>query len=110
MDKTTSRLEFVSDSNGKEYKVKAICDRAVYAKKSEDHLPGLNFLVSWKDYPKKENTWEPTSVVLHLRKLISNFYYNHSEKSTATFQPIDSALPIARHTIKPRAEVSSKQK
>ncbi len=43
-------------ADSKEYKVKAICDNAVYAKESEGYLPGLYYLVPWKSYLKGENT------------------------------------------------------
>ncbi len=58
VDETRSRLEFENEGNGKEYEVEAICDSAVYAKKSDSghHLPGLYYLVSWKGYPKERNT------------------------------------------------------
>ncbi len=47
VDEVTSQLEFEGDgSDGEEYKVEAIRDSAVYAKKSEGHLPGLYYLVS----------------------------------------------------------------
>ncbi len=110
VDETTSRLIFESDSNGKEYEIKAICDSAVYTRELEDYLPGLYYLVSWKGYPKEENTWEPALAVIHLHKLISNFHRDHPEKPTATSPPIDSAPPMARPTIKPKTETSSKQK
>ncbi len=110
VDETTSRLEFESDGDGKEYEVEAIRDNAVYARESEGHLPGLYYLVSWKGYSEEENTWEPASTVIHLRKLINNFHRDHPEKPTATSLPIDSAPPMARPTVKPRAETSSKQK
>ena len=42
--------------NNKEYKVEAIRDSAVYAKKADRYLPGLYYLVAWKSYPEKENT------------------------------------------------------
>ncbi len=45
VDETTSRLEFKSDGNGEEYKVKAICNSAVYARESEGHLLSLYYLV-----------------------------------------------------------------
>ncbi len=106
MNKTTSELEFENECN-EEYEVEAIRDSAVYASKSEGHLPGLDYLVSWKVYPEEENTWEPALAVLHLRKLINTFYRDHPEKPTATSSPIDSAPPIARPTVKPRAEDSS---
>ncbi len=110
VDETTSRLEFESNGNSKEYKVEAICDSIVYARESEGHLPGLYYLVSWKGYSEEENTWEPASAVIHLCKLISNFHLDHPEKPTATSPPIDCAPPMARPIVKPRAETSSKQK
>ncbi len=111
MDKTTSRLEFKSDGDGKEYEVEAIRNSAVYARESEGHLPGLYYLVSWKAYPKEENTWEHALAMLYLCKLNSTFHRDHPERLTATSPPIDSAPPMARPTVKPRAEASStKQK
>ncbi len=45
------------ESNGKEYKVKAICDSKVYAKElNSDYLPGFYYLILWKGYPKEKNT------------------------------------------------------
>ncbi len=46
VDKTTSRLEFESDSNGEKYEIEAIHDSVVYAKELEGHLSGLYYLVS----------------------------------------------------------------
>ena len=99
------------DENSKEYKVEAIRDSAVYANESESgHLPGLYYLVAWKDYPKEENTWELLSAVQHLKKLISSFHKDHLEKPTATSPPIDSALPMGRPTVKPTAKATTKRK
>ena len=42
--------------DNKEYEVEAIIDSAVYAKEADRDLPSLYYLVSWKDYPEKENT------------------------------------------------------
>ena len=43
------------DDEGGEYEVEAIRDSAVYARESESgHLPGLYYLVSWKDYLQEE--------------------------------------------------------
>ena len=57
------QLEF-QDNGDEEYKFATICDNVVYAKKSESgHLPGLYYLISWKGYPEKENTWEPISAI-----------------------------------------------
>ena len=61
-DEKVTELEFESGNN-LEYKVKTIWDSAVYANKAEGHLPGLYYLVAWKKYPKKENTWELLSAV-----------------------------------------------
>lgn len=58
VDKATSQLEF-DNGNGKggKYEVVAIYGSAVYAKESEGgHLPGFYYLVSWKGYPKENNT------------------------------------------------------
>ena len=99
----------VSDKNG-EYEVEAIWDSEVYAKESElSHLPGLYYLVSWKEYLKEENTCEPASVVQHLRKLISSFHKDHPDKPTATSPAIDTAPPMARPTVKPAEPSKQKQ-
>ena len=46
IDEKTSQLEF-EDDKGKEYKVEAIQDSAVYARESKSgHLPGLYYLIS----------------------------------------------------------------
>ena len=61
VDENATKLE---DGDSKEYKVEAIWDSAIYTKKSESgHLPGFYYLVSWKGYPKEENTWEPALAV-----------------------------------------------
>ena len=59
-----NETELDASNNSGEYKVEAIWNSMVYARKSESgHLLGLYYLVSWKGYPDKENTWEPTSAV-----------------------------------------------
>ena len=102
-------LEF-NAGNNKKYEVEAIKDSAIYAKKVERHLPGLYYLVSWKSYSEEESTWEPSSVVMHLRKMISAFYKDHPEKPTATFPPTDSAPPMAKPSVKPPVKPSAKRK
>lgn len=102
-----SRLEFKSNGNSMEYKVKVVCDSMIYVKKLEGHLLSLNYLVSWKNHPKKENIGKPTLVVLHLCKYIIIFYCDYSEKPIATLPLIDFAPLMVRPTIKPRAETSS---
>ena len=97
--------------NNEEYEVEAICNSAVYARESAGHLPGLYYLVSWKGYPKEENTWEPASAVQHLGKLISSFHKDHPEKPTATFEAINTTPPMARPTIKSKSAIKpAKQK
>ncbi len=107
----TSRLEFENEGDGKEYKVEAICDSAVYAKESEHvyHLPSLYYLISWKGYPKEENTWEPVLAMLHFCKLISTFYHDYPEKLTATSPPIDSVPLMARPTVRPEAPITKRK-
>ena len=55
-ENATKLAELNTVENSSEYKVKAICDSAVYGKKLASHLLGLYYLVSWKDYLKEENT------------------------------------------------------
>ena len=46
-----------SNNDIKEYKMEAIQDSAIYAKKSESgHLLGFDYLVACKGYPREENT------------------------------------------------------
>ena len=90
--------------------MEVIWDSAVYAKESESgHLPDLYYLVSWKGYPKEENTWEPASAVQHLRKLISLFHNDHPDKPTATFPAINTAPSMARPTVKPTEPLKQKR-
>lgn len=101
-----SRLEFKNingkgNSGSKEYKVIAICNSAVYAKKSDrGYLPGFYYLILWKSYSEKDNTWEPTLAVLYIYKLISIFYRDYLEKLTTTFSPIHSISSIAKSTVR----------
>ena len=73
------KSEFDTGNNEK-YEVEAIIDSAVYAKEAEVYLPGLYYLVSWKSYLEEKNTWELSSAVMHLRKMISTFHKDHPEK------------------------------
>ncbi len=92
------KKEFEARDN-KEYEFKAIIDSVVYGQQANDQMPGLYYLVLWKRYPEKENTWEPSSVVAHLRKLINTFHKEHPKKPTATSPPLDSAPPMVRSTM-----------
>ena len=107
-----SQLEFESDNEGEEYKIKTICDSAVYARESDSgHLPRLYYLVYWKGYPEEENTWEPTSAIHHLRRLVNTFHKEHLETLTAISLPVDSAPTMAKPTVKTSPKPSAaKQK
>ena len=96
--------------DNKKYKVEAIIDSVIYAKKREGHLLSVYYLVFWKSYPEKESTWEPFSTVMHFWKMISTFYKDHPKKPTATFFPLDSAPPIAKSSVKSPVKLSAKQK
>ena len=97
-----SKLEFEGNSNGngEKYEVEAIRNSTVYARESEGHLPGLYYLISWKGYPKEENTWESASAIQHLRKLVSTFHKEHPEKPTATSTQVNSVPVIAKPAVK----------
>ena len=93
-----------------EYEIKEIRDSAVYARESESgHLSGLYYLLSWKKYLEKENTWELVSAVQHLRKLISLFHKDYLDKPTTTSPAIDTTPPMARPTVKPTRPLKRKQ-
>lgn len=90
------------DNDNKEYKVEAIRNSAIYARKSESgHLLGLYYLAFWKSYQKEENIWKSYLAVQHFKKLISSFHKDHSDKSTTNFEIINTISPMARLTIKP---------
>ena len=109
VDENAFQLEF-EENNDEEYEVEGIWDSAIYAKESEvGHLPGLYYLVSWKSYTKEESTWELASAVQHLRKLLSNFHRDNSDKPTATSPPIDTAPPMARPAVKPAGATKQKR-
>lgn len=52
--------------NNKEYEVKSIKDSVVHTKKAQNQLPGLYYLIFWKDFPKEVDTWKPVLAILHL--------------------------------------------
>ena len=101
-NKIAKQLEFKTKGNKKKYKVEGICDNAVYAKKLEaGYLSGLYYLVSRESNLEDENTWKHILVVQHLRKLVNTFYKDHFNKPTIISLPINSALPIVKHTTLP---------
>ena len=90
------QLEFEAGNN-KKYEVNGIWDSAVYAKESTTgQLPRLYYLISWKSYPKEENTWEPVSAIQYLQKLVTAYHKDNLEKPTTTSFPVDTTLPMAR--------------
>ena len=55
INENVTRLN-AGNKDNKEYKVEAIWDNIVYANKSESHLLGLYYLVTWKYYFEEKNT------------------------------------------------------
>lgn len=50
IDKTISQIEFDEDNDNGIYKVEVIKNSRIYAKESlKSHLPGLYYLISWKN-------------------------------------------------------------
>ena len=92
--------EFELDNKNKEYKVEAIQDTTVYAKKVDGHLPGLYYLIAWKSYPEEENTWEPSLAIIRLQKMVNTFHKDQLEKLTAISASLDSAPPMAKPIVK----------
>ena len=104
-------IELDASDDNREYKVETIWDSAVYTRESESgHLSSLYYLVPWKRYLKKENTWEPASAVQYLRKLMSLFHKDHSDKPITTFLAIDTTSPIARLIVIPIVKLNKPPK
>ena len=58
------QLDFEFEAgNDKKYEVDGIRDSSVYARESAGQLPKLYYLVLWKGYSEKENTWEPALAI-----------------------------------------------
>ena len=70
MDREVGQIEFnAGNDNSGKYKVEAIWDSAVYARKLElGHLSSLYYLVSWKEYPEEKNIWEPVLAIQYPQK------------------------------------------
>ncbi len=104
-----SEKDLMFEAGGdKEYKVEAIINSAMYGQQTNDQMPSLYYLILWKGYPEEENTWEPSSTLIHLRKLISIFYKEHPEKPIAISSPFDSTPPMARPTV-PKQKLKQKR-
>ena len=104
------QLKFKDNSEGEEYELEAICNNTIYVKESESgQLPGLYYLISWKDFPEGENTSESASAIQYLRRLVSTFHKKTPDKPITTSTPVDTAPLTARLTVKPGAR-NNKQK
>ena len=101
MNDTQLDFEFEAGDD-KEYEVNGIWDSAVYAKESAGQLPGLYYLVLWKSYLEKENTWEPALAIQHLQRLVTTYHKDNPEKPTATSDSVNTAPPMARPSALPR--------
>ena len=90
-------LEFEASDN-KEYKIKTIIDSVVYDQQVNNsyQMWSLYHFVLWKGYLKEKNIWEPSLIVIYLRKLISTFHKEHLVNPIVIFLPLDFAPPIAR--------------
>lgn len=108
MNKTT-QLE-PEEGNSKKYQFEAICNNEVYTRKLEDYLSGFYYLVSWKDYLKKENIWELVLVIQYLQRLVTTFYKKYLKKLRAIFLLIDSTLSMTRSVDKLIKAPNTKQK
>lgn len=63
MDENVTQLKLKTNDNRK-YEVGGIQDSTVYKKEFEaGHFPSFYYLILWKSYLKKENTWESASVI-----------------------------------------------
>lgn len=56
VNKITFYLEFENNGNYEDYKIKAFCDKKIYAKELDScYLLGFYYLSLWKGYPKEKN-------------------------------------------------------
>lgn len=58
VDETTSQLKFEANDKSKKYKVKKIWNNVIYTRESKSHLSKFYYLVLWKNYSEKKNTWK----------------------------------------------------
>ena len=87
-------------SGDKEYKVWIIIDSALYSQQANNNqIPGLYYLILWKNNPEKESPWESSLAIIHLQKLINTLYKEHPKKPIATSLPLDSVPPMAKPTV-----------
>lgn len=107
MDKTILAFEFKDGrNNDREYNVETICDSKVFTRESHNFSLGLYYLIFWKDYLEKENTWKLASTVQYFGKRLSTYHNKQPEKLTVISTLLDSGLVMA----KPRDNLAAKRK
>lgn len=101
MDETIAKL-YLDKGNNKEYKVETIWDSTVYAKKSKvgGHLLGFYYLVLWRDYPEKKNTWKPALAIQHLWRLVIRFHKKHLKTEMTILSLINTTSLMAKPIIR----------
>lgn len=55
INKIMTQVKFEADDNSKEYGVKEIRNKTVYAKELKSHLLDFYYLALWKSYSEEEN-------------------------------------------------------
>ena len=55
-------------------------------------MPYFYYLILWKNYLEKENTWELVLAVMHFQKLINIFFKEHLKKLIVISPFLDSTL------------------
>lgn len=103
MNKNNTTKLSAGNDESRVYKRETIQNSAVYAKASKSkNLPRLHYLIFWKKYLKEKNIWELVLAIQYFKKLMSSFYKDHPNKSTATSEsikmPLSIAIPIVRPT------------
>ena len=93
----------------KKYDVVDIWDSTAYTRKSVGQLPRFYYLVLWKSFSEKDNSWEPAMAIQPLQRLVTAYYKDKSKKPIATSALIDTAPPIARPIVKPTMALTKKR-
>lgn len=97
--------ELSISNKGRKYEVREIYNSAIYVKESRSHLPGLYYLISWKNYPKEENICELDSIVQYFNKLIKLFYKNYLNKLIMITKTINTISSLAKLITKSVAKL-----
>ena len=95
--------------NNKVYKVDGIWDSTVYAREPARQLSGLYYLVLWKSYPEKKNTWKSALVIQHFQRLVIAYHKDNSKKPTVISPSINLAPLMAGPTVKPTIAPTKKR-